>query len=103
MPFVLRFVQGYRPANREKFMAVEAKFAAMEKRRTEYPKGRRLQPYTGRLATNTIICEFQFDTLREAEDALAMISADGEHDSLLAEQLPYMEDSYSEIYEVLEF
>lgn len=103
MAFVLRFVQRYRPVNREKFMEIEAKFVAMEKRREGYPKGRRSQPYTGMLATNTIICEFQFDTLGEAEAGLAMISSDPEHDKLLAEQLPYMQDSYSEIYEVLEF
>ncbi len=103
MAFRLRFVQRYRPASREKFMEIEAKFAAMERRRGEYPEGRRLEPYTGRDATNTIVCEFEFETLAEAEGALAMISADSEHDALLSEQLPYMEDSYTEIYQVLDF
>jgi hypothetical protein len=103
MAFLLRFVQGYRPANRDKFMELEAKFAAMEQSRPEYPEGRRLQPHTGRLATNTIVCEFQFDTLEQAQKGLAMIESDEQHGKLLAEQLPYMEDSYTEIYEVLEF
>ena len=103
MPYILRFVQSYRPENREKFMEIEAKFVQMERRRPEYPKGRRLQPFTGRLATNTIICEFTFDRLEDAEGALSMITADREHDSLLEKQLPYMKDSYTEIYEVLDF
>jgi len=102
MAYVLRFVQRYRPENRAKFMEIEAKFAAMERRRAEYPRGRRLEPYTGREPTNTIVCEFTFETLRQAEAALAMISKDPEHDGLLAEQTPFMEDSYTEIYEVLD-
>lgn len=102
MPFVLRFVQSYKPVNRAKFMELEAKFAAMEKSRPEYPKGRRLQPYTGRIAANTMICEFEFDSLEDAQRGLAMIESDERHGRLLAEQLPYMEDSYTEMYEVLD-
>jgi hypothetical protein len=40
-------------------MTLEKKFAALEKGRTDFPKGRRLQPVSGG-ATNTLVwqCEF---------------------------------------------
>lgn len=103
MPFVLRFVQRYRPENRGKFMELEARFAAMEQRREDFPKGRRVQPYAGRETTSTLIWECEFPTLRAAQEGLALIEADPEHEKLFEQQVPYMEEAWTEIYEVLEF
>ncbi len=103
MAYALRFVQKYRPENREAFMALEAKFAAMEQSRDDMPKGTRLEPYAGREATNTLIWQCEFPTLQAAQDGLAKIETDPQHDELFAQQVPFMEDAYTEIYEVLEF
>lgn len=103
MPYILRFVQRYRPMNRAEFMALEARFAEMEKRRDDLPLGRRSQPYAGREPSNTLIWDCEFASLEEAEAALARLSADPEHDDLFGRQVPYMEEAFTEIYEVLEF
>ncbi|RPI60155.1 MAG: hypothetical protein EHM48_07710, partial [Planctomycetaceae bacterium] len=64
MAFILRFVQEYRPQDRHAFMAMEAKFAAMERRRIgEMPQGRRYQPLASGNATNVLIWECQFPSL----------------------------------------
>ena len=103
MPYVLRFVQRYRPADRDRFMALEAKFAAMEQRRDGFPKGRRCQPYSGREPANTLLWECEFETLEAAQEGLAKIEADPEHEELFRQQVPFFLDAYTEIYEILEF
>jgi hypothetical protein len=103
MKCLLRFVQRYRPADREAFMNVEAKFAAMERRRTDWLRGRRYQPLMGREPSNTLIWEAEFPTAAEAQAALARVASDPEHERLFREQVPYMSDAYTEIFEVLEF
>jgi hypothetical protein len=103
MPFILRFVQSFRPDDREAFMKLEADFAAMEQRRSDFPQGRRRQPYAGRLPTNTLICEFEYATLAEVQQALATLAGDAEHERLFRLQAPYMLDAWTEIDEVLEF
>ena len=102
MAYVLRFVQHYRLADRAVFMELEAKFAEIEHRRADFPKGRRLQPYAGREPTCTLIWESQFPTLAGAQEALARIEGDSEHEKLFRQQVPYMTDAYTEIYEVLD-
>ena len=103
MAFILRFVQRYRPQDRAAFMALEAQFAAMERRRPDLPKARRSQPYAGREQTSTLIWECEFPTLAEAQDALAHLGADSEHEALYKQQVPYMAEAFTEIYDVLEF
>jgi hypothetical protein len=103
MPFVLKFVQRYRASEREAFMKLEAKFAAMERRRPEMPKATRMTPYAGREPSNTLIWECAFDTLDDAQKALALLASDPEHEGLFRQQVAFFEDAYTEIYEVLEF
>lgn len=102
MPYILRFVQRYRPEDREAFMNLEAQFAAMEKRRTDWLQGRRRQPYSGREPSNTLIWETELPMLAEVQQALARIAADPEHEELFRKQVPFMTDAYTEIDEVLE-
>jgi len=103
MAYILRFVQRYQPKDREAFMNLEAKFAALEQRRSDFPKGRRSQPYVGREPLNTLIWECEFPSLAEAQAALARISSDPEHAALFLQQVPYMGELYTEINEVLDF
>ena len=102
MAYTLRFVQRYRPENREAFMKLEAEFARMAQARDEMPKGRRSQPYAGREPTCTLIWECTFPSLADAQSGLARIEADPQHEKLFRRQAPYMEDAYTEIYEVLD-
>ncbi|NQU09198.1 hypothetical protein HQ590_00280 [bacterium] len=103
MAYKLRFVQRYRPADRAAFMKLEAQFAAMEKRRADFPHGRRWQTYAGREPTNALIWECEFPTLTAAQQALAQLEADPEHGQLFEQQVPCFLDAYTEIYEELEF
>ncbi|MFH1569415.1 MAG: hypothetical protein ABIL09_15575 [Gemmatimonadota bacterium] len=103
MACILRFVQRFRPADRAAFMELEARFAAMERRREGFPRGRRCVPYSGREPTNTLIWECEFPSLAAAQEGLARIEADPEHGDLFRQQVPYFQDAYTEIYEVLDF
>ena len=103
MAYVLRFVQHYLPEQRAAFMKLEAKFAAMEQRRNDFPRGRRSQPYAGREPLQTLIWECEFPSLAEAQAALSKIESDAEHEALFREQVPYMTETYTEINEILDF
>jgi hypothetical protein len=103
MAYILRFVQQYSATNREAFMALEAMFAGMERRRKDWPQGRRYQPLSGREPTNTLVWECEFPTLAEAQDALKRMGSDPEHEQLFRQQAPYITQNYTEIYEILEF
>jgi hypothetical protein len=102
MTFVLRFVQGYAVGDREAFLALEARFAEMERARPDWPRGRRMQPYAGAEATNALVWEAEFPTLTDAFAALDRIAADEEHAALFREQAPLMTTSRTEIYETLD-
>ncbi len=102
MSYLLRFVQKYRPVDRQEFMRLEARFIALESS-GELPRGMRLQPYAGREAVNTLIWQCEFGSLVEAQEALAKIEAHPGHAELYALQVPLMLDTWTEIYEVLDF
>jgi len=102
MPYVLRFVQRYRPADEKAFLALEAKFAALERRDPQLPKGRRSRPYAGREPGHTLVWECEFPTLAAAQRGLDRISSSPEHARLLKKQVPYFLEAFTEIYEVLE-
>lgn len=98
---VLRFVQRFRPASQKAFMALEARFAALE-RRKGLPRGRRSRPFAGREPVHTLVWECEFPSLAAAHEALARMAADPDHEQLLRRQIPYFLEAYTEIYEVLE-
>jgi hypothetical protein len=102
LPYVLRFVQRFRPGDEAAFLALEARFAALERRRRDFPKGRRLRPYAGREPAHTLIWECQFPSLQAAQDGLDRISSSRDHARLLKRQVPYFLEAWTEIYEVLE-
>jgi hypothetical protein len=103
MPYVLRFVQRYRPQDREEFMRLEALFADLERRHPEFPQGRRSQPYAGREPGNTLIWDCRFETMPELNRALEILGSSPEHAALYRQQVPFMTDAWTEIYEVLDF
>lgn len=103
MACMLRFVQRFRPSEKAAFLALEARFAALEKRKPEFPKGRRMLPYAGREPGNTLVWECEFASVQAAQQALALLEADPDHAALFRKQSPYMDDVYTEIYELLDF
>lgn len=103
MAYVLRFVQRFRPADERAFMALEKQFAALERRKRGFPKGRRSRPYAGREPGHTLIWECEFPSLDGAQRALALLSSDPDHERLLKRQLPYFLDAWTEIHELLDF
>jgi hypothetical protein len=102
MAYVLRFVQRFRAADERAFMALEKKFAALEHRHADFPKGRRLRPYAAREPSHTLVWECEFESLAAAERGLHRITSSPEHARLLKRQVPFFLEAYTEIYEVLE-
>ena len=82
-------------------MKLEAEFCAMERRRADWPQGKRRHPYSGREPVNTLIWECEFRSLEEVQQTLTRMSADPEHEELFRQQVPYMLDAYTEIDEIL--
>ncbi len=83
-------------------MDFERQFAELERGRAEFPKGRRLQPLTGREPRHTLVWECELPSWAAVNEALATFAASAEHDRLLLQAAPTMIDSYTEIYEVLD-
>ncbi len=102
MAYVLRFVQRFRAKDDAAFMALEARFADLE-RRKGWPEGRRSRPFAGREPGNTLIWEREFATLEEVNRTLATLAGDPDHARLLKRQIPYFLEAWTEVYEVLDF
>ena len=101
MAYKLRFVQKIDQSKKNEFLAIEQKFAALEKANLHMPQGRRYLPVTGKEPTNTLIWECEFETLEDVTTQLQAIYDNPEHEVLLQQQIPFMQDSYAEIYEEL--
>jgi len=102
MAYVLRFVQRFRAEDEAAFMALEAQFAALE-RRKGWPRGRRSRPFAGREPVHTLIWECELPTLAAVNEAVAAMGHDPDHAHLLRRQIPFFLEAWSEIYEVLGF
>ncbi len=102
MHYVLRFVQHFNLPDEQKFLALERQFADLEQTHANFPKGRRLQPLTGREPRHTLVWECELPSLAAVTEALATFAASADHDRLFQQQAPTMLDSYTEIYEVLD-
>lgn len=99
MPYKLRFVQRISQENKEKFLELEREFINFEKK-FNMPQGKRYLPVSGLEPNNTLIWECEFETMELLLDQLNSIYTHPEHDRLLKLQIPFMQDSYTEIYEV---
>jgi len=99
MAYLLRFVQKFRPDQRDAFLELERKFIELEQATPEFPKGKRYTPYSGRESTNTLIWECEFATLADAQEALSFLEGDARHETLYRQQVPYFLEAYTEIYQ----
>jgi hypothetical protein len=102
MAYVLRFVQRFRAMDEAAFMELEARFAALE-RRKGWPEGRRSRPFAGREPANTLVWECELATLDEVNRTLATLGRDPDHARLLKRQIPFFLEAWTEVYEVLDF
>ena len=101
MSYKLRFVQRIDQSKKDEFLAIEKEFVAFEKANPHMPQGVRYLPISGKEPTNTLIWECSFDTMDDLTKQLTAIYDHPEHERLLRLQIPYMQDSYAEIYEEL--
>jgi hypothetical protein len=101
MAYVLRFVQRFRAADEAAFLALEAEFAALE-RRKGWPRGRRSRPFAGRDPVHTLIWECEMETLAAVNDTVALMAKDPDHARLLKRQIPFFLEAWTEVYEVLD-
>lgn len=99
----LRIVQQYQPGREKEFMDLERKFAKLEIRRPDFPKGRRLKPISGPESPHTLIWECDFPDMKAAHAALNFFAGDPDHDALFVRQSRYMTKTRVEFYESLDF
>lgn len=101
MSVTMRLLQRYRITAEREFLALEEEFAKLERRRPDFPKGRRMKPLAAAEPTNTLVWEGEFPTLDDAKRALALFEGDPEHGALIKRQGPLFESVRIEFYENL--
>ena len=103
MSITLRVVQNYNIRHEKEFLELERSFAELERRRSDYVKGKRARPISGPEPTNTLIWESEFQSLKTANDWLAFLAEDAEHGRLFARQQPFFNSVRIEFYENLDY
>ncbi|HTY58744.1 MAG TPA: hypothetical protein VMF59_07990 [Bacteroidota bacterium] len=103
MSVTMRIMQQFDPVHETEFMELEKKFAELEKRRKDFPNGKRLQPISAAEPCNTLIWQCEFPDIESANKTLAFFSGDKEHEKLLAKQILYFRQVKVEFYNNLEF
>ena len=66
MAYVLRFVQRFRAQDEAAFMALEAQFEALE-RRKGWPRGRRSRPFAAREPVHSLVWDCELRDARGRE------------------------------------
>lgn len=102
MAIILRIVQRFQSSKRQEFMDLEKQFAVLE-HQGRLPQGERMSPLASREPGNTLIWQQRFDTLQAAESALKAFESSAEHGALYDQQKHFMEDTWVEFYEVLDY
>jgi hypothetical protein len=103
MGIVMRIIQQYDPAHEDEFMALEKKFALLEKERPNFPKGLRLQPVSAGEPNNTLIWQCEFPDMNAARQALDSFSRDEKHEELFRHQVKYIKQVNIHFYKTLDF
>src|ERR1035437_6486845 len=98
MGIIMRIIQQFEPGRENDFMALEKKFAEMEKRRPDFPKGKRMQPVSSSEPVNTLIWQCEFPDIETAFMALNFFDGDKEHEVLYRQQVEFMKNIRIEFY-----
>ena len=103
MGVVMRIIQQFDPAHDNEFMKLEKKFAELEKKRPDYPKGKRMQPISAGEPLNTLIWQYEFPDIETAYKTLDFFTGDEGHEELFRQQVIYMKQINIEFYKTLDF
>ena len=103
MSVTIRIIQQFDPSHEKEFMALEKQFAALESRRPDYPKGRRMKAISSTEPCHTLIWEGEFPDIQKARAVLDFFAGDAEHERLLVQQSPYFWQVRVEFLDNLEF
>jgi hypothetical protein len=101
MSVTMRILQQFDPAREAEFMALEKKFAELEKGRADLPSGTRMQPIASIEPCNTLIWQGEFPDIETAYRALELFGRDVAHEELLTRQLPLFKQTRIEFYKNL--
>ena len=103
MSITMRIMQQFDPTKENEFMELEKKFAELEAARSDYPKGKRMQPISAAEPCNTLIWQCEFPDIESAYKVLDFFSGDDEHEALFVEQAPFFKQVKIEFYRNLEY
>ena len=103
MSYILRFTQSYLPAHHKMVLDLEAQFEELERRNSNFPRGRRYQPLASGEPNHSLIWESEFPSLAAVQEALKVIQEDPTHTDLFSKQSPYFTNMRTEIFQTLEF
>lgn len=103
MAILMRIIQQFDPASEEEFMALEKKFDELEKRKKDFPSGKRMQPVSSGIPVNSLVWQCEFPDMETAYKTLSFFNDDKEHDVLFREQVRYMKEVRIEFYKTLDF
>ncbi len=99
----MRIIQQFHPGFESEFMALEQKFDELEKKRADYPKGKRMQPVSAHEPINTLIWQYEFPDIETAYKTLNFFSGDEGHEELFRRQVAFMKEVRVEFYKTLDY
>lgn len=102
MAIIMRIIQRFQTGKKIEFMELEKQFAALEHQGILL-KGERMTPLASREPGNTLIWQCRLRDLSAADEALRFIANSAEHTRLYEQQKQYMEDTWVEFYDVLDY
>ena len=99
----MRIMQQFDPTKESEFMDLEKKFAELEKKRPDYPKGKRMQPISAAEPCNTLIWQCEFEDMESAYKVLDFFNGDAAHEELFEKQAPFFKQVKIEFYKNLDY
>ena len=103
MSITMRIMQQFDPTKENEFMELEKKFAELEKKRPDYPNGKRMQPISAAEPCNTLIWQCEFKDIESAYKVLDFFNDDEAHEKLFEQQAPFFKQVKIEFYKNLDY
>jgi hypothetical protein len=102
MAIIVGEIQNVRPGKWKALEEAEPKWAAFEERTGFSRKRRRFRVFSGVEDMNTVVIEFEFDSLAALDAAYERGEADPEYEVLMEELFTIISSSRVELYTVLD-
>lgn len=103
MGVIMRIIQQFEPRFENEFMLLERQFHELEKRRPDYPKGKRMQPISAGEPVNTLIWQYEFSDMDTAYKTLNFFGGDEGHEDLFRKQVAFIKNVKIEFFKSLDF